>query len=699
MVAGHFHSSHSVAKIRQLAGTDRNGTNLAGLVRAGEALGFETRALKGKPDALGRLGGTPIIAHLRLVRDGGAADHFVVIRAGGRGKVRVFDPQFGVQRLPLAQFLSLWTGFVVVLTPRKDYRPDRSKKGLFLRFLPVLRPFAGTLTLVGLGSLVLVILGILGAFSFRYLVDDVLPARSQLSLHVVSAGILLLTLFQVLLEASRKMLLLHVSLRVDSGMLYAFFDHILGLPLSFFDARMTGDILSRMDQLGEIRGALADAILVLVMDTVLVVLVGVVLVLQSGVLFLVSLVSVPLAALVIGVFSRFFSATYPQLMAEGAEVQSTLVETLNGMATVKALNAEGKVRELFDDRQSRVTWSSFRLGRLEVRQGVFLGLIQGWSANLISWVGYSFILEGAMSLGQVLSFGALVGFFLGPLQRLVNLQPSLQRAIAAADRVGEIFDLPPEAADERCPRVAPVSSGPLVFSQVCFRYGTRRPVLSGLDLVVPRGAQVALVGASGSGKSTLVKLLLKFYPPESGRITVGGVDLEDLDTRVHRASIGYVPQEVMLFSGTIFENLALGRPGADLALVSEAARRAGATEFIESLPDRFGTILAERGATLSGGERQRLALARALVGDPELLIFDEATSNLDAVSERRILATLEELRTPRTTVLLVAHRLATVVGSDLICVFDRGQIVERGRHEELLSLGGTYARLWAEGRP
>lgn len=685
-----------MAKVRQLAGTDRNGTTLAGLVRGGEALGFETKALKGHPDSLRRLGRTPVIAHLRLVREEGASDHFVVVVPQGRGRIKVFDPLFGVLKLTIEAFSPLWTGFIVVLTPRPDYGPTRTTKGPLLRFLPALRPYVTTLALVGLGALVLVVLGVVGSFYLRYLVDDILPARAWTSLHVVSAGILGLTLFQGLLEASRKAMLLHLSLRVDNGLLFSFFDHVLRLPLSFFDARMNGDTLSRMDQLGEIRSGLADAVLVLAMDSLLVLIVGAVLVLQSGVLFLVSIVSVPLVALVIGIFARFFSANYQKLMAEGAEVQSTLVEALNGLGTIKALNAEARVREVFVDKQTKVAGSNLRLGMLEIRQGLLLGLIHGWSTNLIYWVGSSLILGNQLSLGQLLSFGALVGFFLGPLQRLVNLQADLQRALAAARRVGEIFDLDPEKVPAF--RGEARLAGPLKFSEVTFRYGSRRPILTGLDLEVPRGSQVAFVGPSGSGKSTLVKLLLKFYRPEAGKITVDGVDLEDLDAGQVRRGVGYVPQDVVLFSGSIYDNLCLGHPGASLESVSLAARRARAADFIEALPDRYGTVLAEKGASLSGGERQRLALARALVGDPKLLIFDEATSNLDQVSEAAILTTLRSLRSSDTTVILVAHRLASIVDSDLICVFDRGRVVERGAHQDLLAAGGLYARMWREGR-
>ena len=697
MVADHFCSSHSIAKIRQLAGTDQNGTNLAGLVRAGESLGFETQALKGTSDALVGVAKVPFIAHIKLWDGGELVPHFVVIQQIRGKMVTIYDPQHGIIHQPLCDFLNLWTGFVVLLAPPQNFKPDRSKKGLFARFFPVIRPFLGLLMVSALASLLLAVLEIVGSFYFRYLIDDVLPSRSELTLHVISVAVLVLTLFEVLLQAVRQKLLLVFSQKVDNGIILSYFHHVLSLPLSFFDSRMSGDILSRASQVSEIRRALSDSALTLVMDSLMVVVVGSVLFLQSGTLFFVSLLSVPLVTAVVWVFSKLFSANYQKLMSEGAQVQSFLVEVLQGIAAIKAMNAQQRVREEFGERQSKVVWSSFRLGSLEIHQGVFIGLIGGWSANLIYWVGSALILHQTLSLGQLISFSVLVGFFLGPLQRLVNLQSHLQQAIAAAERVGEFFDLEPEDSAHKAGHKPPSLAGTLVFSQVRFQYGTRKPVIDDLNLEIHQGEQVALVGPSGSGKSTLVKLLLKFYTPETGRILINGLDLADLDTAHLRSRIGYGPQEVYLFSGTILENICLGRPEATLEMAEAAARRAGALPFIQALPDRFETVLTEKGGSLSGGERQRIALARALVGDPEIVLFDEATSNLDALSERTVLETLKTLRDGRTTIILVAHRLGTIIDSDHIYLLKDGKIAESGNHPALLQKGGAYARLWAEG--
>ena len=699
MILDHYKGSHSIAKIRELAGTDQNGTNLAGLVRAGEALGLETRALKGSPEALPGLRGRPFIAHLLLKTGEGATPHFVVVKSIRGRRITIYDPKYGIIREPLDNFPAIWTGYVVVASPLEDYRPQRAKQGLFQRFFPMLRKFLNLLFLVASASLILTVFGVVSSFYFRYLIDEILPSRSSLTLNVISIGILILTLFQVILEAVRKKLLLYFSLRVDNGIIYAYFHHVLSLPMSFFDSRMSGDIISRFSQVAQIRAALSDAALTLVMDTLMVVAIGAVLLLQSSALFVIAIVSVPLVSLVVWIFSRIFAANYQKLMSESADVQSNLVESILGIATIKALNAEEQARDEFDRRQSKVTWTSYRLGSLEINQGTLIGLINGWAGNLIYWIGSAAILHESMSLGQLISFNVLLGFFLGPLQRLVNLQPHLQQAFAAADRVGEIFDLKSDNEDQRS-RLRPRDiNGPIEFSSISFRYGTRKPVLQDLSLVVPRGKQVAFVGPSGSGKSTLVKLLLKFYIPESGTISINGVNLLDIDACYLKANIGYVPQDVILFSGSVAENIRLGAQDSSLEMAMAAAARSGALAFINSMPERFDSLLSESGNSLSGGERQRLALARAIVGNPSLIIFDEATSNLDSLSERRILDTLKTLRGRDTTVILIAHRLSTVMDSDIIYVLADGRIAESGSHESLLRLRGSYAKMWTEGLP
>ncbi len=367
---------------------------------------------------------------------------------------------------------------------------------------------------------------------------------------------------------------------------------------------------------------------------------------------------------------------------------------MGGIATIKAMNAQTRAFEDFEKRQMKAIWTGYRLGIFRNVQGILVGLVEGWGSNVLFWVGSWFILKGSLSLGQLISFNALLGYFIGPLQRLVTLQPSLQEAFVAADRLGEILDLP-EEIDENKVLLKPARfRGEIELRDLVFRYGARRPVLQGLSLRIEAGQSVALVGPSGCGKTSLAKLILKFYEPEEGEILLDGDNLKDIDTLHLRSRVGYVPQETFLFSGTIRENIALNSAEAPFEGIIEAAKKAGAHDFIVELPQRYDTVLAERGASLSGGERQRIALARALLGRPEILVLDEATSNLDTISERRIEETLAALNGEGMTILVIAHRLSTVVRRDRIFLMEGGRVVESGRHVELLAREGAYSSLW-----
>jgi len=694
MVAAHYKSRHSLAAIREIAGTDRLGTNLAGMVKAGQALGFSAKALRGTPESLGPTLPVPFIAHIVTRTAEAEIHHFVVVAQIGKKDLLIFDPGAGKRQWKRDEFLKVWSGYVVFLSPSADFQPARDTKGLFARFLPLLRPHVGTLVQVGVASLLLITFGILGSLYFRYLIDDVLFSRAEFTLHVLSLGVILLTLFQVLLGAVRGHLLLHFSMKVDFKLIFGYFHHVLRLPISFFDSRKTGEILSRMSDAQMIRGALSEASVSVVMDTLMVAVVGVVLFFQSPTLFWIAVATVPLSTLVVWLFAKPFARYYRQSMAQSADVQSYLVEAVAGNATVKALNAGDLVFREYEKRQMKAVWTGYRVGVLGNLQGILVGLIDGWGGNILFWVGSFFILQGQLSLGQLVSFNALLGYFLGPLKRLLNLQSSLQQAFVAADRLGEILDLDEEIPAEGRWLKPDRFAGRLEMKGLDFRYGTRKLVLEGLDFAVEPGQWVAFVGASGCGKTTLVKLLLKFYRPEKGEVRLDGHNLEDLDTVHLRSRIGYVPQEIFLFSGTIAENIALHQPGASLEDIVTAAQKARAHEFIVELPQRYNTVLAERGASLSGGERQRLALARALLGRPDLLIFDEATSNLDSLSEHEIHQTLETLREDKITTVLIAHRLSTVTRCDQIFVMEKGHIVERGPHDTLKSAGGLYSKLW-----
>ena len=411
-------------------------------------------------------------------------------------------------------------------------------------------------------------------------------------------------------------------------------------------------------------------------------------------LFGISVGTVLIMAIISMIFAKIYRSYYSKIMSQNADVQSYLYESLNGVATVKALNAEEIVNNEYEKKKMTVVNTNWTLNKYGITQGLVSGLINGTSSILIYWLGFSSILDGSMSFGTLITFNSLLGYFTGPLFRLVNIQNSVQESLVAAERVGEILELEKENDATRKYYIPETIKGHIKFEDVTFAYGSRRPIYEHLNLEISPESWTAFVGPSGCGKSTFIKLILKFYEASEGKIFLDENDIRDIDTTYLRSKIGYVPQDIFLFSGTITENISLHYPDASLEQILEAAKKAGADEFIQKLPKRYDTVLGEYGGGLSGGEKQRLALARALLGNPSLIILDEATSSLDTVSEMEIHKVIKQLKSENIAVILIAHRLTTVMNCDKIFVMKDGKIIQQGTHKNLLIENGLYKEMW-----
>ena len=380
-------------------------------------------------------------------------------------------------------------------------------------------------------------------------------------------------------------------------------------------------------------------------------------------------------------------------MEDNAQLTSYMVESLNGIQTVKAYSAERKVNRETEIKFVKLLRSIFDLtwvSNLQSSLKIFVELVGG---ILILWVGGVCVINGEMTIGALITFNSLLAYFLDPVKNLINLQPQLQTAVVASDRLGEILDLETEKTETEYRKLAPASlAGDIEIKNLDFRYGTRKLVLKGINLKIEKGQKIAFVGESSSGKTTLSKLLLHLYAPETGDILINGNNIEDIQLEILRERIAYIPQETFLFSGSIFENLTLGLDDATMDDIIGASKMAQAHDYINELPLRYETRLEENGTNLSGGQRQRLAIARAMLKKPDILILDEATSNLDSITERALDRTIHEFAKDMTTI-FIAHRLSTIKNCDRIYVMDKGRIVEQGTHRELIELGGRYAYL------
>ena len=690
-----------ITRIREAAGTDKQGTNVYGVIKAAETLGFSAKGVKGDKEAFFSEFPLPCIAH--VIVDGNLL-HYVVIHKITKKQVIIADPGVGIVKLTPEEFFGEvheegkppkyhWSGVLVLLVKSENFKTGDETKGLFERFIHLLLPQKQLLLHIFTASLIYTLFGILAAFYFKALVDDVLPNSLTKTLTTLSVGVIALNVFKVILNAFRTHLLLYLSQKLDIALLLGYYRHVLELPMNFFGTRKVGEIVSRFNDASKVRDAISGAALTIMIDTLMAVAGAVILYMQNAQMFGITVIMVVLYLIIVFAFNKWYERLNRQQMEDNAQLTSYLVESLNGIQTVKAYNAERKVNRETEIKFVKLLKSIFNLSwvnNLQSSLKVFVELVGG---VVILWVGSICVIHGQITMGQLITFNSLLVYFLDPVKNLINLQPQMQTAVVAADRLGEILDLEAEKGENEAKKLQPESlAGDIVFKDVSFRYGTRQPVLEDINLTIKKGQKVAFVGESGSGKTTLSKLLLHLYTAESGNILINNNNIEDIQIEKMREKIAYISQETFLFSGSILENLSLGLDYASKDDIIEASKSAQAHDFIKELPLRYETRLEENGANLSGGQRQRLAIARAMLKKPDILILDEATSNLDAITERALDKTIGEYSENMTTI-FIAHRLSTIKNCDQIFVMDKGRIIERGTHEELKKSGGKYSVL------
>lgn len=681
--------SISITKIREVAGTDKMGTNAFGMVKAAEQLGFTAKAVKGNQEAFFSEFPLPAIAH--VVVDGTLL-HYTVIHKITKKQIIIADPGKGIIKQTPEEFFQQWTGVLILLVPAQTFQKGKETKSIFERFWGLLLPQKRLVLDIFVASLVITLLGVLGAFYFQIIIDDILSAGIAKTLHLLSIGVILLKLFSVALSVMRTQLLVYLSQKLDIALLLGYYDHVLKLPMNFFGTRKVGEIISRFQDASSIRDAISNATLTVMIDTIMAIAGGLILFFKNKVLFAIAFLMVILYAVLVLVFNKPYRKANEKQMEDNAQLTAYLVESLNGIQTVKAFNGEQTVQTETEFKFVRLLKSIFKLACISNAQEGLKTFVEAVGGVVILWVGAYSVLQGNMTIGSLVSFNALLIYFLDPIKNLINLQPALQTAMVASDRLGEILDLELEKTEAEQRKVSPSSlKGDISIQNVSFRYGTRQLVLENFSMQIKKGERIAIVGESGAGKTTIAKLLLHLYPYETGTITVADYALPDIRLERLREKVAYIPQETFLFSGTIMENLTFGMENPNMEEVMQCARMAQIHEFVNALPLRYETHLDENGSNLSGGQRQRIAIARAMLKKPDILILDEATSNLDAVTERAIQETIHTYSEGMTTI-IIAHRLSTIRRCDRIFVMERGKIVEQGSHTELMDRDGGYYR-------
>ena len=595
--------------------------------------------------------------------------------------------------LTMEEFRQQWDGYAFFMTPK--LKLDKLPKRFNLQwFLPVFWKFRRFFYEVLAASCLLQVFTLITPLFTQVIIDKVLVHKGLSTLDVLMTGLIIIAIFQMVLGYLRTYIFTVLTNKVDVVLGARLYNHIVSLPLRYFESRRVGETVARVKELETIRSFISGSSLVLIIDTAFCFIFIIAMFWYSPLLCLVAIALIPFMVLLNLIATPIYRKRIQTKFEANAESQSFLVESVTGASTVKALALEQKFSRRWEDLLGHYVKTSFDVNNVANVANSIGGFLQHLSTLLILWVGAHLVMAGKLSVGQLVAFQMLAGQVSGPVLRLVGVWQQFQQTRVSIDRIGDIMNLPKES--EGRGEMSPIRRGEIFFEKVSFRYSPDEPqVAKNINIKLAPGVMVGIVGPSGSGKSTLVKLLQRMYDPEEGRIFVDNIDISKYNPAAYRRQIGTVLQENYLFCGTVRENIAIARPGATMAEIEQAARMSGAHDFIVQMKAGYDTVIGERGDSLSGGQRQKIAISRAMLVNPRILIFDEATSALDALSEKEVLDAIQKVRKNRT-VLMIAHRLAAVQKADVIMVMNKGMIVEYGNHEQLMKRNGMYAAMYRE---
>ncbi|SDP06265.1 bacteriocin-processing peptidase. Cysteine peptidase. MEROPS family C39 [Mucilaginibacter sp. OK268] len=678
-VASHYKLDLAVARIRQLAGTDKKGTNVLGMVEAAQKLGFEAKGVKGPFESLFKIP-KPAIAHL-VVKE--ILHHYVVIYKVTDKFIEVMDPIDGqLSRRSHDEFKKEWSGTLILLLPSEEFETGNEKKSVNGRFWTLIKPHKSILIQALFGAIIYTILGLSTSVFVQKLVDFVLVDGNRNLLNIMGIGMVIILALQLFIGTAKTIFTLKTGQMIDAKLILGYYKHLLRLPQQFFDTMRVGEIISRINDAVKIRTFLNDVSINFLVNIFIVVFSFIMMFTYYWKLALIMLSVIPLYLLIYYVTDKLNKKAQRKLMEDAAELESQLVESLNSVGTIKRFGLEDHADEKTEVRFVKLLKVGMKSNLNAVFSGTSSELISRLLTIALLWVGAGYVMDNNITPGELLSFYTLIGYFTGPVSSLIGMNRTVQDAVIAADRLFEIMDLERES-DENQIELSPDKIGDIRFENVSFRYGTRVAVFDDLNLIIPKGKFTAIVGESGSGKSTLMSILQNIYPIQSGNVRIGEYDLKYIKNSSLRQMISVVPQQIDLFAGNVIDNIAVGDNEPDMKKIIDISAKLGITGFIESLPKGFQTYLGENGTSLSGGQRQRIAIARALYRNPEILILDEATSSLDSVSEKYVQKMIEMLKEDQKTVIVITHRSSTLNNADNIIVLDKGVVVEQGSHKKL----------------
>ncbi len=694
-VAAHYKLQLPIARIRQYAGTDKKGTNVLGMVEAAEKLGFEAKGVRGEWESLSKIP-KPAIAHIVVRKQ---LQHFIVIYKVTDTHITIMDPGDGkMHKKTKEEFLEEWTGVLVLLLPKEDFITGNEKISILKRLWFLLRPHKFILLQAFFGSLIYTLLGFSTSIYIQKITDFVLVGGNVRLLNLLSIIMVVLLVLRVIVSVFKDIFLIKTGQQIDARLILGYYKHLLKLPQTFFDTMRVGEIISRINDAVKIRVFINEVSLNLTVNVLI-------LFFSFGLMFfyywklaLIMLLVIPFYALIYFIVNKLNKKTERTIMERSADLESQLVESLNSVGTIKRFGLENFANIKTENRFISLLKIGFKSALNSIFAGTSTTVVAQLFTIILLWSGSYFVIERQITAGELMSFYAIIGYFTGPVGSLIGANKQIQNAMIASDRLFEIMDLEQEEQNEKVV-LKKEKIGNIAFKNVAFRYGTRVEVFEDFNLTMEKGKITAIVGESGSGKSTLISLLQNMYPIQKGQISIGDLDLKYIQNESLRNLVSVVPQKIDLFAGNVIDNIAVGEFAPDMERMIEICKSIGIMEFIESLPNGFNTYLGENGATLSGGQKQRIAIARALYKQPEILVLDEATSSLDSTSENYIQKAIAQMREQNKTIVLIAHRLSTVVHADSIVVLDKGKVLEQGSHNDLYEKKGEYYKLWQQQLP
>lgn len=688
-VAKHYGRSFTISRVREAVATGSRGTSLLGLYRGAEALGFNVRQVKASVQVFDRLSQVPLpaIVHWK-------GHHWVVLYGQKRNKYVIADPGVGIRYLSQQELMKNWDNGIMLLLEPDDsrfYHQPEDQLGGFGRFLQRVLPYRGILVQVIAINVGVGLLSLSSPFLMQLLTDDVLVRGDTQLLTTVAIGVIIMNLFQSAIGLVQSHLIGHFGQRLQLGLILEYGRKLLHLPLSYFEGRRSGEVVSRIADVNAIDALISQIVLGLPSQFFIAVISLSVMLIYSWQLTLASIAAFVLVTLVNLLFLPALRQKTRNMIVLGTENQGFLVETFRGTMVLKTTQATAQAWQEYQSNYGRLAnlgWSTMKLG---LYSSTITSILSSFTSIAVLWLGSYLIIDRTLSIGQLLAYNGMSSNFLGFLGALVGLIDEFIMAQVVIQRLAEVIDATPENQnDEKKPWVEIGSGTDITCTQLNFHHAGRVDLLQDFSLTIPGSQVVALIGESGCGKSILAKLLAGLYSPQSGNIRYGAYNQQDLSLECLRRQVVLVPQEAHFWSRSILDNFRFSYPHVEFERVVQACQIAGADEFISNLPDRYQTVLGEFGANLSGGQKQRLAIARAIVADPPVLILDESTGALDPVSETQVLAQLFAQRQSKTTI-LISHRPSVIQRADWVVMLEQGRLKIQGTPAELRRVSGNHS--------